>query len=78
MIRLLSNIRLNLTQYLLATSSAAIGVLLVLLRLKGSKLHETQLRLLEVEYEAVNYKNEEKAKSAKERYRKALKEYNDA
>lgn len=74
----MDNIKLTLTQWLLVVVSAACGVLVLLFKLQGSKLHKARIDLLNEQIKRTNEKQENHISSLKKKFKKSLKEYKDA
>jgi len=60
MISWLSNLRLSLTQWLLASTVLLCGVLVAALRLQGSRLHKAQIEALSARIDLTNANEEAK------------------
>ena len=73
----LSSIKLTLTQYVLLTEAAIIGLLVLVLRAKGSELHKAQLDALEANYLVLKNAQDIKTNAAQKAYFDALKDYQD-
>lgn len=73
----LSNLKLTLTQYILLTEAAIIGLLVLVLRAKGSELHKAQLDALEANYLVLKDAQDTKTSAAQKAYFNALKEYQE-
>jgi len=71
----LASLSLSLTQWVILSLSAIIGVLLVTLKLQGSKLHAAQVMLLEQHLASQDEKNADAVKSSKDKFNQAYQEY---
>jgi hypothetical protein len=74
----LSSLSLSLTQWALLSLSAIIGILLVVLKLQGSKLHAAQVTILEQHLASQDEKNASAVQSARDRFNQAYQEYKKA
>lgn len=72
----MQSIKLTLTQWVIVSLAATVGLLVAALRLQGSRLHYAQLQLLEANYNAQDQTDDEAVAKAKEAYKKALDSYN--
>jgi len=64
--------------YVILALTSIIGILVTLLRLKGSALHKVQVELLESRLNSLNKQYEQKVDAAKAKYAKAYEEYYDS
>ena len=71
----LSNLHLTLVQWLLVSLATAFGVLVVMFKLQGSKLHLAQVQLLTLDFKAQNMKDRGVVSRARTRYTKAMNSY---
>lgn len=70
----LSKVKLTVSQYAILTLIAALGVLVVMLRLRGSQLHELKLKLMEKELDIATAKDDANIKQKKKKLKEAKKE----
>lgn len=75
MLEFLSRIKLTVTQWVLIMAAGTIGVLVALLRLQKSRLHASQLLLLQEQYKNTLGQQEDKVAGARKRLTDAMKEY---
>ena len=75
---MLSSIKLTLQQWGLVTLATLVGILVIVLKLQGSRLHYAQLQLLEANFKAQDQTDDDAVKAAKEAYEKALNSYNNS
>ena len=70
----LDKIKLSITQWLLLSSGAAIGVLVIMLKLQGNKVHQLQVKLLESSFKTSDeiYKSKLKASQESVSQKKAV------
>lgn len=73
----LKNLQLTLTQWLMLSMAVVIGVLVVVLRLQGSRLHKAQVDLLRAHYGTQVGKQDEVTAASKKRFDKALGAYKE-
>lgn len=71
----LSTIKLTVTQWLLIMMAGTIGVLVVALRLQGSKLHKAQVTILTTNLNNSIKQSEAKTAEASHRFDKAYQAY---
>lgn len=74
----ISSLKLTLEQWALLTITTAMGILLTLFSLRGSKIHKLQLELLTQKIDSTLAQSEIKIKKAKEDYAKAVSNYHRA
>lgn len=72
---IISNLRLSLTQIAYGLVALAVGGLVIALRLQGSKLHATQIALLQATYGTKLDKYNAKVEAATVKYNKAKAAY---
>ena len=72
------NIRMSVEQYLLISLAAAVGVLVTALKLQGSRLHATQVKLLKSQYDNVDEADQAATDQAKAAFEAAYKAYMEA
>jgi hypothetical protein len=70
----LSKIKLTISQYAILSLVAVVGALIVMLRLKGSQLHELKLKLMEKELDIATSKDDANIKQKKKKLKEAKKE----
>lgn len=75
---ILSNIKLTVSQYVILSLIAIVGILVVALRIKGSQLHELKLKLMEKELDIAMAKDDANVKDKKKKLKKAKKELKEA
>lgn len=78
MIVWLSNIKLTLAQWAGACAAGAIGLLVISLRLQGSRLHKAQTELLASQFGRTMDKQDQSVETARKRYHDALQEYEES
>lgn len=71
----LGNIKLSLSQIVVCTVTLIVGGLVVALRLQGSKLHATQISLLQAQYANALDDQERKVSAAEKKYLEAYKTF---
>lgn len=74
---ILSNIKLSIEQYVGIMAAAAIGLLVLALRIKGSQLHKAQVDLLRSQYANALGKEDGLVAAARSKYLRALEDYNN-
>jgi uncharacterized membrane-anchored protein YhcB (DUF1043 family) len=74
----LSSIKLSITQWLLASLAACVGILVVMLDMKGSALHRAQVQLLEAHMDTRQSAIDASVAAAKQNYLKVRSSYLDA
>lgn len=74
----LSGLTLTLSQWLALTAAAAVGALVVALRVQGSRLHRTQVKLLESQLGNQAQTDQERVDQSRERFSQALRDYTGA
>lgn len=77
MLAFLSNVRLTITQWVLFMAAGTIGALVLLLSLKKSALHKSQLLLLQEQYKNALGGQEKNVEEAKTRLQEALRAYRE-
>jgi len=75
---IINGISLTLTQWILLAMAGIIGMLLVALKLQGSKLHKAQVQILTQHLHTVDMGDENAVKTSRDRFNKAYQEYKDA
>lgn len=75
MIELLSKIKMTLGQWLGLLAASIIGVLVLALKLQGSRLHKAKIDLLREQVHGNMEKNAAATEAARKRYQEALDEY---
>ena len=76
MLEWLSSLKLTLEQWLLLLSAATIGVLVVMMRLQGSRLHKAQLDALNAQILLADASEETKIAALKQKLAASLEVYN--
>lgn len=71
----LNNVKLSFTQWLGFLGATLIGVLVIALRIQGSRLHRAQIKLLDQDWKAKEANASELTDLARERYRAAVYDY---
>lgn len=71
----LANIKLTLEQTAFALMAGAIGLLVVAFELQGSKLHKTQVSLLQANFGSTQNAQDVRVKAAFDAFKKARDEY---
>jgi hypothetical protein len=71
----LKDFKLSITQWLLLSMAAVIAGLVGLLRLQGSRFHNTQVQLLHQQFRQAMDQQDQRVDAAKDRFEKALQEY---
>lgn len=74
----LNNLKLTLSQYIMGTLAAAIGVLVILLKIKSEQLHSTRVQLLKSVNQVEQDKADAKVTSAMDQVEQAKAKLNGA
>jgi hypothetical protein len=75
MINLLKTIKLSVEQYIIVTLVAGVGLLVLALRLQGSRLHKAKVSLLKERVNRSIELNDANVKIKRQLYKKAKEEY---
>lgn len=78
MLSFLGNLKLSLTQWLGALAAGAIGLLVLALKIQGSRLHRAQVQLLEVKLDGPVDDADKLQGAALGKYQRALEAYKKA
>lgn len=76
--QLIGSIKLSITQIALGLLAGAVGVLVILLKIQGSKLHKAQVALLEQSFHSTMDQQDAKVDAAKAAFDAARNKYYDA
>ncbi len=74
----LNNLKLSLMQWISIGAAGAIGLLVLALRIQGSRLHKAQISLLEVKTDGPVDEADKLRGAALGRYQRELQKYKDA
>ena len=74
----ISNLKLSLSQIAVGAVAAIVGLLVLALRLQGSKLHATQVALLQAQYGNALDSQAKKVANAEQRYQEAYKAFEES
>lgn len=74
----LQAVKLSLTQWLLVMAAAAIGVLILKLKLQGGQLHAAQVKLLEAQTDEKLHATDDAVAAARTKFEAAKKAFEEA